>query len=183
MFPEKRPRKVEPTTEEYDEDDELVALAYASQPGADFTSPAEVEPDTPSRIQQLEGRKSTQTHLSQENSPSKKVSGQNQSEQDFQTPTRYEIRGAESAGPSHTSAVHPARNVADVKGDYITVTSASGERVYCGLVATSSWQTHGLQQQSRRQGDVLQQPISALMAEVSMKTYSNHAGVSHAVMH
>ncbi|CAL8467057.1 g6593 [Coccomyxa elongata] len=167
----KRPRKVEPTTEEYGEDDELVALAYASQPGADSTSPAEVEPDTPSKIQQLEGWNRIQTHLNQDNSLSKKESGQNQIDADFQTPTRDESRGAESAGPSHMPAVHPARNVADVKGDYITVTSGSGERVYCGLVASSSGQIHGLQQHSRRQGDFLQQPISALMAEVERAAY------------
>ncbi|BDA40633.1 Chromosome transmission fidelity protein 18 homolog [Coccomyxa sp. Obi] len=169
--PEKRPRKGEPPPDEYDEDDELVALAYALQPGAEFTTPAKVEPETPSRIQQLEDQSRTQTHLNQHSTPSKKESGYKQIEADFQTPSRDESREAESAGPSHMPAVHPARNAADVKGDYITVTSGSGERVYCGLVASSSGLIHGRQQHSRRQGDFLQQPITALMAEVERAAY------------
>jgi hypothetical protein len=59
----------------------------------------------------------------------------------------------------------PARNAADVAGEYITVTSSSGERVYCGLGAGGSGGQPGRAPQHRQKGRYLQAPIASLLHE------------------
>ena len=66
----------------------------------------------------------------------------------------------------------PMRNLADIAGDYIPVTSSSGDRVYCELDASSTGRQHVCDPRSmqRRSGSrgagLLQTPIEELMRQV-----------------
>ena len=157
----KRPRTSEPATEDFDEDDELVALAYAAQPGYQL--------EHGSKLEQRQDHGSS-VQPDQQSSPSKAAAACTSGQVGASSRAGLKNDGgkkkeAESYGALQAAAVFPARNAADIEGECMTVTSNTGERVYCGLAAPDAGQILRPQHQ-KRQGHFLEKPISALMAEV-----------------
>ena len=141
-----------------------MALAYPSQ---SELQPTSEELETVSTDQQ-KTHHGTTLQPGQHTSPAK-AAAQGRTKQLDESSFRDE-GGSERAAPKsnlQASTAHPARNAAEIEGEYITVTGSAGERVYCGVKALEEGQDSRAQlQHHKRKGHFLEQPISVLMAEV-----------------
>lgn len=149
--------------DDHDEDDELVALAIASP-----LDPLPVIVQAQPGKGQIETQNAGQEQPCQEVKPSElapHAPGEQIEESSGTSREHLGVKADEPAEALRAPVLRPARNAADIEGDYIAVTGSAGERVYCGLAASAAGQRKSVQQY-RRQGHFLKQPISALMAEV-----------------
>lgn len=149
----------------YDDEEveELLALAKVSQPVPHITPTFETAPKDQNDMQQ-QGAAEAEAYVA-----GKPSSGADMlSDQPAASPEPAAAAEQEDAvaGPS-VSTVRPARNAADIEGDYISVTSDTGERVYCGLSASTSAPIT-VMPQSRMQGQFLGKSIDEIMQEVGL---------------
>lgn len=145
-----------------------MALAYPSQSELQPTSEQLEEVST----DQQKTHHGTMLQPGQHTSPAKAAAQGRTKQLDESSQASFRDEGGveRKAAPKsnlQASTAHPARNAADIEGEYITVTGSAGERVYCGVKALEEGQDSRAQlQHHKRQGHFLEQPISALMAEV-----------------
>lgn len=164
----KRPRVVGSHDQHYDDDEveELIALAQ-SQPmpqpsfSHDIAAPSDHQ-DDPSRLQHDRASEAAPAQAATLAAASTELPVQQAASSE---PEAYAENSEEAAGASCARKMRPARHAADIEGDYISVTSDTGERVYCGLSSSARAQTSEASQ-SRMQGQFLSKPIDDIMQEV-----------------